>query len=304
MTRRVLLTGASGFLGRHAIPPLLDRGFEVHAAARHPPALPGVVPHTVDLLDHAVAAALVRELRPSHLLHLAWDVTPGRYWRAPENLDWVAASLHLYRAFAAAGGRRATVAGTCAEYDWSAGQLDEDATLRPATLYGAAKHALHQLLAAAVREDGVGLAWGRVFFLYGPHEAPQRLVPSVVAPLLQGQPALVGDGLARRDFMHVADVASALVAVLDSGHLGAVNIATGQSTPIRDVVMAVARQIGRPDLVRLGARSNPPNEPRLLAASGRVLDGLGFRPRFTLETGLADTIVWWRDRIASGQRLA
>lgn len=301
MTRRILLTGASGFLGRHAISALLDRGFEVHAATRRAPCIPGIIPHTLDLFDQVATVALMQHLRPSHLLHLAWDVTPGRYWQAPENLDWVAASLHLYRAFAAAGGRRATIAGTCAEYDWTGDQLDEGAPLRPSTLYGIAKHALHQLLTAAALNDGIDLAWARVFFLYGPHEAPARLVPSVVIPLLQGKLALMGDGLAQRDFMHVQDVATALVTVLDSQHRGAVNIATGQCTPIRDVVMAVAAQIGQQDLVRLGARPTSPEEPLLLAASGHVLAQLGFRPRFSLQTGLADAIDWWRNQLASKQ---
>ena len=296
MTRRVLVTGASGFLGRHAIAPLLARGFEVHTAARRPPASPGTTPHAVDLLDPA-AAALVRSIAPTHFLHLAWDVTPGRYWQSPANLDWVAASLHLYRAFAEAGGKRAAVAGTCAEYDWSAASLDEGAPLRPAALYGAAKHALHERLAASAARDGVGLAWARVFFLYGPHEHPSRLVPSVIAPILRGEPALVGDGRAERDFMHVADVAAALVAALDSAHCGPVNIATGQCTPIRAVAEAIAHQFGRPDLLRLGARPTPPGEPAALACSGRVLAGLGFRPRFGLQEGLAQTIGWWRSRI-------
>ena len=295
MTRRVLLTGATGFIGRHAIPKLLERGFEVHAAARRPAGVhPDATPHALNLLDHAATRTLVDRLRPSHLLHLAWEVTPGHYWRAPENLDWVAASLHLYRAFAAAGGTRATVAGTCAEYSWTTGQLDEDAPLEPATLYGVSKHALHRLLAAAAPTDGVALAWGRVFFLYGPHEAPGRLVPSVIVPLLRGELSLIGDGLARRDFMHVADVAAALVTVLDSSHTGGVNIATGRCLPIREVVTALADQIGRPDLVRLSARPTPAGEPPMLAASGAVLAGLGFHPDFTLETGLAHTIDWWR----------
>lgn len=298
-SRRVLLTGASGFVGRHAIAPLLDRGFEVHAVARHPPmAAPGMVSHAVDLLDMAATSRLVGAVRPTHLLHTAWDVTPGRYWHARENLDWVEASLHLYRQFVHGGGRRMVGVGTCAEYDWGVDVLDEATTqLRPATLYGTAKDTLHRTLAAEAATDGVGLAWGRVFFLYGPHEAAARLVPTVAVSLLRNEAALVGDCLAERDFMHVADVAGALVTVLDSGHVGPVNIATGVCQPIRDIVVEIARKIGRPDLVRFGARPTPVDEPRRLASSNRVLRGLGFRPRFTLESGIADTIAWWAPRV-------
>src|SRR5215207_5082472 len=92
------------------------------------------------------------------------------------------ASLALLRAFAAAGGRRAVVAGTSAEYDWHAvgRRCHERRTpLRPATLYGAAKHALHTAAAPYAEQVGFELAWGRVFFVYGPWEPEGRLVPSV-----------------------------------------------------------------------------------------------------------------------------
>ncbi len=298
--RRVLVTGARGFVGRPAVEALLARGFEVHAVGRHLAGLPaGVVAHRADLLAPDGLEGLLASIRPSHLLHLAWDVTPGRYAHAAANLDWVAASLRLHRAFAAAGGSRLVVAGTCMEYDWTADLLDEATTpLRPATLSGTAKDALHRILAVAARQDGISLAWGRLFFMYGPHEAPNRLVPDVALALLRGEPALCGPGTAERDFMHVADAGAALAATLDSLHAGPVNVATGVCVPVRVVVQTLAELIGRPGLVRLGARPAPTNEPPRLAASVTVLrEGVGFTPRFALADGLADTLAWWRDRL-------
>ncbi|MEA2334601.1 MAG: hypothetical protein QOG40_1091, partial [Solirubrobacteraceae bacterium] len=141
---RVLLTGSTGFVGRHTLEALVRGGHEVHAVARSAgPPTDGVSWHTVDLLDPAApGAALISDVEPEMLVHLAWYAAHGSFWSSTQNLRWVECSLALLRAFAAAGGRRAVIAGTCAEYDWSQECLDEDAPLNPATLYGAAKHGL------------------------------------------------------------------------------------------------------------------------------------------------------------------
>jgi nucleoside-diphosphate-sugar epimerase len=284
--RRVLLTGASGFIGRHVVPLLKSRGFEVHAISRS----------RADLLIPGVAAALVESIRPAHLLHLAWNAEPGRFWTAPDNLDWVAASLGLHRSFAALGGGRAVFAGSCAEYDWTHSLLDETATpCAPATLYGIAKDSLRRLLQAA--PEDVRLAWGRLFFLYGPHEAPTRLVPDVITSLLTGREAICGEGLVERDFLHVADAASALVSLLESDVTGPVNIASGSCLPLREVIIRIAEQIGRSELLRLGMRPTSPSEPpRLAATISRLRQEVGFRPARSLDECLAETIAWWRMR--------
>src|ERR1700733_15064576 len=109
---RVLLTGASGFIGARAVAPLLAAGCEVHALGRRAGQAEDVVWHEVDLLDDRATARAVAEIAAERLLHLAWFTEHGRFWAAGENLDWVAASVRLLRAFAAAGGRRAVIAGT------------------------------------------------------------------------------------------------------------------------------------------------------------------------------------------------
>lgn len=305
--RRVLVTGASGFIGRHVVPQLVERGWDVHAvvypAGRVP--LPATATeHEVNLLAPGAPAALVERVRPAYLMHLAWNAVPGRFWSDPDNLDWVAASLALHRAFAAAGGTRAVYAGTCAEYDWSHSHLDETGTpLRPATLYGTAKHALRQLLEAVTPTLGVAVAWGRVFFLYGPYEHRARLVPDVMRALLDGREAHCTEGTQRRDLMHVEDVAGAFVAVLESDHTGAVNIASGRCDPLRDTILRIGELAGCSDLVRLGARPMPAGEPPCLEAATDVLSKrIGFVPRYTLESGLSATLDWWRAQPRDGGR--
>src|ERR1700683_1086925 len=118
--KRVLLTGASGFIGQPTINSLQRRGFEIYAISRKPifETLPNVVWCEADLHDHSAIKELVSSIKASHLLHLAWYVEHGAYWASEENLKWVISSLNLVEAFMNHGGKRLVCAGTCAEYDW------------------------------------------------------------------------------------------------------------------------------------------------------------------------------------------
>jgi nucleoside-diphosphate-sugar epimerase len=279
--RRVLVTGGNGFIGRETFTPLRALGFDVDAPRRA----------ELDLLNGDPAAYLAAN-PATHLLHLAWEATPGKFWTAPSNLDWVAASVRLVRAFAAAGGSRVVVAGSCAEYDWGYATLDEVRTpLRPATLYGTAKASLCAVLSAAAPGLGVVLGWGRVFFPYGPSEARGRLLPDVIDGIAGGRRVAVSDGTQSRDFLHVEDVGAAFAALLASPVEGAVNIASGTATPVRDFVALAAAQAGDATLLDWGARPRQRGEPEFMAAATtRLRDEVGFAPRWTLAAGLADAV--------------
>ena len=267
---RVLVTGATGFIGRHILERLQGAGYdEIHAACRRPPAgEPGAVRwHAADLRDSATATSLITEVRPSHLLHAAWIATPGAYLQAAENLDWLAAGLALARAFGEAGGERFVGVGSSAEYAPGETPCREDETpIRPASLYGQCKAACWLAIEAAARHHGFTAAWGRVFLPYGPGDPPQRLIPSVLAALRRGEAIETSHGRQIRDFVFAPDVAALLVGLLGCSEPGAFNIGSGQGIAVRAVIEALADLFEARELLRFGARPLATGEPMLLTA--------------------------------------
>ena len=302
--KRVLVTGASGFIGRHCLHKLKARGYDVHAVSRDARQAPSQYAHwhTADLLDLTCIPRLMEDIRPTHLLHLAWHVAPGSWASSggEQYLRWVQSSLELLIRFTEISGNRVVMAGSCTEYDWQFdGACSETATpLKPNTLYGVCKNALQQQFSKFCEEVGLSSAWGRVFFLYGPFENKARLVPSVINAILSGEAAHCTSGTQIRDFLYVEDVADAFVALMDSDLRGPVNIASGQPVALMDVIYAIADKLGSRDLVRLGSRPMPANETPLVAADiSRLSDELGWKPQYDLDSGLNKTITWWKDSL-------
>ena len=292
--KRVMITGGRGFVGRHCVPQLLERGYEVHVISSRQQAGTYVNWHTVDLMDQQSVGLLMKSVQPTHLLHLAWITEPRRYSTAPENVDWLTSSLQLLRTFHQNGGQRVVMTGSCAEYDWNYGWCREDITpLKPATLYGQCKAALLATLEGYGRQVGLSWAWGRLFFMYGPHAHPSRIPGVVIESLSRNEPARCSHGNQIRDFLHVADVAAALAALTDSDVQGPVNIASGEPVTIREIVLQIADHFGRRDLVEFGAVPTAATEPPLLVADVRRLKlELGWKPVHSLASGLDATLVW------------
>lgn len=306
---RVLVTGARGFIGRHTLAPLLAHGYEVHAvtsSAQLADTVAGVHWHRANLLSGASTQALTESVRPSHLLHLAWFIDPPMHFNSDVNIQWVHASLWLLHAFAAAGGRRAVLAGTYAEYEPSAVVhcVEHDTPLRPASLYAAAKHGLHVVAEAWAQQHDVGFAWARIFNAYGPYGQPNSLVGMVARALLRGQEVATSRGDQVRDYLYVGELGRALVCMLTSDIAGAVNVASGVPVRVADVIAAVARHAGRPELVRFGARPQLPDESgRLTADVRRLRDEVDFLASIDLQQGIARTVDWWRANISAEDAL-
>lgn len=299
--KRVILTGASGFIGRHAVSELLKNNYEVHALYHKtkPIEEKHVICHQVNLFDYSQQESLISELKPSHLLHFAWYAVPGEYWNSLDNFRWVQASLGLIELFHQYGGQRAVLAGTCAEYDWSFGYCSEGITpTRPSTLYGTCKNSLQEMMAQFSKRTGLSSAWGRNFYLYGPFENPSRLIPYAINSLLLNKQANFTHGHQIRDFLYVQDVASAFVALLNSEVQGPVNIASGQPVALQQIIYNIADKLDKRSLVNLGVMRAPKDEaPFLLADIRRLSQEVGWTPIYSLDEGLKLTIEWWRQHL-------
>jgi len=166
---KVLVTGASGFLGRHVLRLLQAKSVSVVTLGRSPVAgVPASSHCERDLLAGGDLASLFEEHAPTHLLHLAWVTDPAIYQQTPLNHRWVAATQQLVQAFCDHGGQRVVAAGSCAEYAWDQAWCDEEETpLAPATVYGAAKDAARRQLEMLCAARQVDCAWARIFFPYG-----------------------------------------------------------------------------------------------------------------------------------------
>lgn len=280
---KILVTGSSGFVGRHVVGPLASSGYQVLEL------------RGVDLLADGEPRRVIEHYKPDLLLHLAWYAKPGKFWDSAENWKWVESSIKLFKEFGRAGGTKALSVGTCAEYDWSNEVLNESFTdCRPATIYGQAKNQLHQELQVLSQQCSIPLTWARLFWLYGPWEPEGKLVSSLFRNLMLGNSVSLKNGSQRRDFMHVSDVGRALAHVVRSDFEGAINIGSGSAVSIKDIAVRIGNLTGRKDLVELGESAADTNSPISLFAEVSSLNSLSFRPEFDLDGGLQNTHLWWK----------
>ena len=292
---RVLLTGAAGFIGSHVARRLVAYGHTVAAIVRpigQRNRLAGIE-DTITFLEADLSSAdlhqIVETTAPEACIHLAWHVDPTRYLTSvPDNLASLASSIRLLAVLDEARVSRIVLGGTCLEAG-AGGEAGSD------TIYAAAKTALHEI---GTRLERAPSACAHIHHVFGPEEKESRMVPSIIRSCLEGRPVSVSTGEQVRDFLHVEDVASALVSVLESDETGQVDICSGEPTRLRQVFEVIGEATGRRDLIEIGGRPKQPNDLAAVVGDPGRLHATGWSPRWTLTAGIADTVAFWRSQVA------
>lgn len=295
-SKEVLLTGATGFIGRNVVNELLQKGYKVYAPSNSVslPEMDNLVQIKLDLFDTAAVEKFLEENKFENLIHLAWYTGPKCH-SSEVNLDWTSLSLNLLKSFHKFGGKKFLMTGSVSEYDFSYGYLKEDSTpLTNPSLYGKCKSSIYKIVSTYAMQTGMDFKWARIFNLYGPNEKKSRLMPSVICSILNNEDVKVSTCTKTQDYLHVFDTASGIVDLFESEVQGAVNISSGTPLKIRLIVEKIAELMDYKGKILYGAIPTSFEDNFVVGCNEKLTNEVGWTQKFDLEEGLKQTIEWWR----------
>jgi nucleoside-diphosphate-sugar epimerase len=279
MSKTILLTGATGFVGRQIHRRLLANGHDVVVTVRA-----GSIEKLIDqgastrILDVDDVFAQSAEWWRLHcenvdaVIHSAWYVEAGKYLDSRINLSCVSGTLTLAQGASDAGVKHIIGLGTCMEYRLPSDHLTIESVLEPKTLYAAAKLSTFQMLDQFFAKRETCFSWCRIFYLFGDSEHPARLVPYLRARLSKGEIAKLSKGTQLRDFMDVARAGDMIADIVETGQPGPINICSGEAVTIRHFVEMIADDYGRRDLLEFGTAEIHPGDPMAVVGVCNAID--------------------------------
>jgi GDP-4-dehydro-6-deoxy-D-mannose reductase len=306
----VLITGATGFAGRHLVELLAARGAHVVGVGRRPAeeaALPDYV--QADLTDPAEALRAIEEATPDRVFHLAALASVARSWEdpLPALRDNYLQTANVLEAVAASRPEIPLVVA-CSGEEYGLPErlpIDEDAPLRPRNPYAASKAAADLLAGFYADGRGLHVIRTRAFNHAGPGQSDTYVVSGLARQIAAAEVAgssevtvTTGNIEARRDFTDVRDVVRAYADLAEAANPGAYNVCSGVATPVADILAALAEHAALDVTQRTDPALLRPNEVmEIMGSNKRLVEATGWAPEHDLSRTAADTLDWWRGRL-------
>ena len=288
--KTVLVTGATGLIGKELEKPLHESGFTIYAITideNNPDN--GIHWLKGSLFDEKFVRECMVSIKPTHLLNMAWATT-GDYLTSDINYRFLQAGITLAQAFAENGGKRAVYAGTCFEYKFKDSPLKESDELDPnKSTYTFCKDRLHSIVKFLFDNHVVSFGYGRIFYVFGQKEAKTRLAGMVLDKLSRGERVVINSGSLKKDYMYSKDIAAAFVKLLDCNVEGCVNICTGNAISIKEFVSLIASAMGKENLLDfVDSTGNQP--PVIVGSPTKLKEKIGFVPSYSFQAAISEII--------------
>ncbi|MDR1123784.1 MAG: NAD(P)-dependent oxidoreductase [Elusimicrobiota bacterium] len=289
-SKKVIITGASGLIGKEIITPLKEAGFDIYALTIdvNNPVIEGVTWVPCNIFDNKKTKEIFNYIKPQYLIHLAWVVTEN-YITSNLNFDFLKSSLGLLKFFHDAGGKRAVFTGTCLEYGQKAIPLKENDTIEPLGIYGKCKNYLREIAEIYCTNNNISFAWGRIFYVYGKGEHPKRLTASIINSLKENKPIQVNHAQLHRDYIYTKDIAGALTELLKSDINGIVNICSGKSISIGEYTEKIAKKLGKEDLLILKELPTP-QPAKIIGNNTRLTEEVKYKIKYDIDIALDEIL--------------
>lgn len=302
LATRIFVTGASGFVGAAVVRQLVAEGRQVAVLLRtssNPWRISNLLSQVQLIqgeLSHLDAVAdQLRAFAPQAVAHMAWEGVKGSDRNNPIQLGNVQATFTLYQLAQRVGATYMVGLGSQAEYGPCAGRIHESTPTRPTTVYGATKLCTGLALDRLASAGGLPFGWLRLFSTYGPADDPSWLIPYVTLQLLQGKRPALTAAEQIWDYLHVDDVAAAVVAAIDHQACGLYNLGSGRALPLRQIITSVRDQTNPALPLGFGEVPYRPDQVMHLEADISALTkATGWHPKVNMEAGICSTVNWYR----------
>lgn len=289
MNKKILVTGATGLIGKEVIAPLKELGYEIFVLTiDENNAEKNVNYINCNLFDENSLKLAIEKIKPTHLLNFAWATT-GDYLLSEINFEFVKAGLNLIKLFKKYGGKRAVFVGTCFEYQFKDEKIKETDPLNPTTLYAKSKNSLHELAKEYCKLNNISFGYGRIFYVYGRKENEKRLSAHIIKSLRENKEVTIINGDFVRDYMYAKDIAGAFAKFVDSNVEDTVNICTGKGISLKDFALTIAKKLNKENLVNI--KYEALDQPMsIVGDNSRLINEVGYNLKYSFEKAIDEIL--------------
>ena len=298
---RVFITGGTGFIGRYVLKHLEKEGYNIllltRASKENFSSI--ISSKKVDIISGNLSDIdkwknELIQFKPSAAIHLAWEGIPD--YGVETSIKNLKYGLNLFEELAEIGCKKIVCTGSCWEYGQNQGKISENLLAKSLNAFTAAKNALHCLGREIAKENNMQFIWTRLFYVYGPGQRENSLIPYIVKCVKEGKKLNLKTPSARNDFIYVEDVAKAIVAILEKCDQSTVyNIGSGYSISIQDIINIVYNGLNFQHKLKNGMlKTENIYSDNFWADISKIKKEIGWEPKVNIVEGVKNTVSYYK----------